>query len=157
MNLTDPPSITVPLTAGEYVGNSVVAVIALAALFVAAFIFSKSSTAGLAIGGFGAIIFVIPAFAFLRTVETAMSWPNLAVWCGIIGAGIAAGIAVHILATARGSFGVASWIPPGATLIAGLVAALFDRLNEVLGSIPLSWGAAIIIPALAALFMLERR
>lgn len=157
MNLTDPPSITVPLTAGAYVGNSVLAVIALAVLFVAAFVFSKSSTAGLAIGGLGTIIFVIPAFALLRTVETALSWPNIGIWCGIIGGGVAAGIAAHIIATARGSYGVALWIPPIATLTAGLVAAVFDRLNEVLGAIPLSWGAAIIIPALAALIMLERR
>lgn len=113
---------------------------------------------GLAVAGLDSFMFMYAAFAYLRTVEMGWHWPNVAIWAGLLASGIVATLVASFIATSRGGYaGAAAWVPIGGVAVGSVIAGLFDALNEFLGGIPLSWGAAGLLVALAFAFVLSRR
>lgn len=158
MNLSEAPDITVPLSVGGYIGFTLLGLAALAVLIFASLVIPVHGSAGLMVAGLGALMFMYTAFAYLRTVEMGWHWPNVAIWAGLLASGVAASFVVNFIATGRGGYaGVASWTPIGGVALGSIMAGLFDALNEFLGGIPLSWGAAGLLVALGFAFVLSRR
>lgn len=158
MNLSEAPDITVPLSVGGYIGFTLLGLVALAVLIFASLVIPVHGSGGLVVAGLGSLLFMYAAFAYLRTVEMGWHWPNVAVWAGLLASGVAATFAVNFIATGRGGYaGVAAWVPIGGVAVGSVIAGLFDALNEFLGGIPLSWGAAGLLVALAFAFVLSRR
>lgn len=158
MNLSEAPDITVPLSIGGYIGFTLLGLVALAVLIFASLVIPVHGSAGLMVAGLGALMFMYTAFAYLRTVEMGWHWPNVAVWAGLLASGIMATLAANFIATGRGGYaGAEAWVPIGGVAVGSGLAGLFDALNEFLGGIPLSWGAAGLLVALAFAFVLSRR
>lgn len=158
MNLSEAPDITVPLSVGGYIRFTLLGLVALAVLIFASLVIPVHGSGGLVVAGLGSLLFMYAAFAYLRTVEMGWHWPNVAVWAGLLASGVAATFTVNFIATARGGYaGVAAWVPIGGVAVGSVIAGLFDALNEFLGGIPLSWGAAGLLVALAFAFVLSRR
>lgn len=157
MNLGEVPDITVPLSTGGYIGYTLLGILALAILIVGALTFPASTGFGLLISGVGAVTFIYAAFPYLRTVEMGWHWPNVLVWVGLLGSGVLATIATHYIDNARGGYiGAATFFPLLGAGAGAVVAGIFDALNEVLGGIPLSWGAAIVLVLVVTAFVFEK-
>lgn len=157
MNLGEVPDITVPLSTGGYIGYTLLGVLALSILIAGALTFPAANGLGLLISGIGAVTFMYAAFPYLRTVEMGWHWPNVLVWVGLLGSGVLATIATHYIDNARGGYiGAATFFPLLGTAAGAVIAIIFDALNEILGGIPLSWGAAIVLVLVAVAFVFDR-
>lgn len=157
MNLSEVPDITVPLSAGGYIGFTLLGLLGLAILIFGALNFAVHGGLGLAIAGLGTIVFMYAAFSYLRTTEMGWHWPNVLVWAGLLASGLLATIATHYIEEARGSStGLSAFVPVAGVGLATIIAALFDALNEFLGGVPLTWGAAILIVVAVAAFVFSK-
>lgn len=157
MNLGEVPDITVSLSVGGYIGYALLGVLGLALLIVGALTFPLTNGVGLLVSGVGALTFMYAAFAYLRTVEMGTNWPNLAMWAALLCSGVLATFATNYIDNARGgNIGAAVFFPVLGAGAGAVIAGVFDALNEILGGIPLTWGAALVIVVVAAAYVFDK-
>lgn len=158
MNLSEVPDITVPLSVGGYIGFTLLGLLALVVLILATLVIPHHSGGGFVIAGIGTAVFMYPAFAYLRTVEMGWHLPNVGVWAGLLASGVVATVVANYIDGRLGSVAGASvGIPFAGVFIGTVIAGVFDALNEILGGIPLTWGAVILMALVAVVFVMDRR
>lgn len=152
MNWTDPPEVTVQLSGWGYFGNTLLALFALAVFIVAALLISHGEGAAGGIVAVGGVpVYAQAAFAYFRTVEIAFDLPNVSLWIGFVGAGIATSYLMNKLL--GGSLEASSLVPAVGATVATIGAAGLDKVNEQLAHIPMAWATVVGIAILGALFI----
>lgn len=149
------PKVIEPLTAWGYVGWTVLAVIALVALMVAAAVFSNSSTGGLVIAGLAVSALFPAVLAYFRTVPSGWHLPNLGVWAGFLLAGIAASVLAYRYLDTYSYADAGVLLPVGGVVVTLIPASLLDLANERLAGIPMSWGVLGVLLIVAVLFVMS--
>lgn len=150
MNWTDPPEVTVQLSGWGYFGFALLGLLALAVFIVAAILISHGEGAA---GGIMAIasapLYAQAAFAYFRTVEIAFDMPNVLLWIGFLGAGVATSYLANRLLGS--SLEASSLVPTAGATVATLGAAGLDKVNEQLAHIPMAWATVVGIAILGVL------
>ena len=150
MNWTEPPEVTVPLSGWGYFGYALLGLFALAVLIGAALLIRNHETGGgLVVFAAGILFYAPAAFAYLRTVESGWNIPNVVIWVGLIGLGVAASWLIYKLP--RDNFDVGTLVPAGGATVATLAAAVLDKVNEHLAHIPMAWATVAGLVLLVAL------
>lgn len=146
------PDVIAPMGVGGYIGWTLLGILALAVLVIAAAAWEAIGGIALIPAGIGALMYAGSAFHYLRTVEMGWHLPNLAVWAGLLAAGLLASGAAHLVKQQYGIFASGSSALPFAGVFVGTAAAaMLDALNERLAHIPLSWAGAAGLVAVAVL------
>lgn len=146
------PELVEPMGAGGYIGWTLCGILALAVLVGAAMAWEGIGGGALIPAGIGTLMYAGTAFHYLRTVEMGWHPPNLAVWAGLLAAGLLASVAAHFVKQQYGIYASGSSALPFAGVFVGTAAAAgLDALNERLAHIPLSWAGAAGLVALVGL------
>ena len=157
------PEVVVHMGVGGYIGWTLLGLLALAVLVIAATAWQAIGGLALIPAGIGTFLYFGSAFHYLRTVEMGWHLPNLAVWAGLLAAGLLASIVAHLIKEqyniGYGESG-SSVVPFAGGAVGTIAASLLDYLNERLAQIPLSWAGVlglVVLAVLGALVLLSDR